>query len=265
MNKIESAILEIEKLDVMAREDRWINQIHPLAKLFVTVLYIVLVMSFHRYDIYGLLSMAIYPFFIFQLSGLSFKNALYRLRVVLPLVCIVGIFNPIFDRTILVETPFVIRGGMVSMITLMLKGIFTVFATYILIASTTIEKICYALRKIHIPKILVTEIMLIYRYITVLLQETNRITQAYALRAPGQKGIAYKAWGSLAGQLLLRSMDRADQVYEAMLMRGYHGEFPFGVTKSFDKNDVMFCILGAGGSLLLRVFPLFYWIGSFFV
>lgn len=151
------------------------------------------------------------------------------------------------------------------MITLMIKGILTVFATYILIASTTIEKICYALREIHIPKILVTEIMLIYRYIAVLLQETNRINQAYSLRAPGQKGIAFKAWGPLIGQLLLRSMDRADHVYEAMMMRGYHGEFPFGKTEGIHKNDVLYVVLAGIGSVFLRIFPLFYWVGSIFV
>lgn len=265
MNKIENAIVEIEKLDLMARENWWINRIHPLAKLFVTVLYIVLVMSFHKYDLAGLVSMALYPFFMFQLTELSFKNAIYRMRIVLPLVCIVGIFNPFFDHTILIQSPIVVTGGMISMITLMIKGILTVLATYILIASTTIEKICYALRKIHIPKILVTEIMLIYRYISVLLQETNRITQAYSLRAPGQKGVQFKAWGPLVGQLLLRSMDRADQVYDSMLMRGYHGEFPFGETKPLQKNDLLFGILAGGGSIFLRVFPLFYWVGSHFV
>ena len=42
---------------------------------------------------------------------------------------------------------------------------------------------------------------------------------AYALRAPGEKGIHFRAWGSLLGQLLLRSVDRAQLVYESMLLR----------------------------------------------
>ena len=74
-----------------------------------------------------------------------------------------------------------------------------------------------------------------YRYVTVLLEEVNRITQAYSLRAPNQKGIHYKVWGTLTGQVLLRSMDRANAVYESMLLRGYDG--------SFQKKDRI-CISG---------------------
>lgn len=61
---------------------------------------------------------------------------------------------------------------------------------------------------------------------------------AYALRAPGQKGIYEKAWGSLAGGLLLRSMDRASAVYESMVLRGYSGEFYYGKKRKLTKQDV---------------------------
>lgn len=82
-----------------------------------------------------------------------------------------------------------IPGGEISMVTLMIKGILTVIAIYILIITTTIDRVCMALRKIHIPEIIVMIIQLIYRYINVLLKETKRIVEAYSLRAPGQKGL----------------------------------------------------------------------------
>ena len=50
------------------------------------------------------------------------------------------------------------------------------------------------------------------------------MTQAYRLRAPNQKGVHFKVWGTLAGQLLLRSMDRANEVYESMTMRSNRGK-----------------------------------------
>ena len=42
----------------------------------------------------------------------------------------------------------------------------------------------------------------------------------------GQKGIHISVWGSFLGQLLLRSMDRAQALYESMELRGFCGEFP---------------------------------------
>jgi cobalt/nickel transport system permease protein len=63
-------------------------------------------------------------------------------------------------------------------------------------------------------------------------KEADRITTAYKLRAPSQNGIHYKAWGTLVGQWLLRSMDRAGNVYESMLLRGFSGDFKMSKKKA---------------------------------
>ena len=187
MSKIRNAIYEIHHMDTMASKDQWVNRIHPLVKFVLTIVYIATVVSYDKYDIIGLAGMVVYPLAMFILAELSFKDSLKRLRVVLPLVCVIGIFNPFFDRIPVEIGGLTIHAGVISMITLMIKGVFTVLASYLLIATTSIEKLCYAFRLIHISKILVTQILLTYRYITVLLEEVNRITQAYALRAPNQK------------------------------------------------------------------------------
>ena len=78
------------------------------------------------------------------------------------------------------------------------------------------------------PKLLVTQFLLTYRYLTLLLEQADTMAQAYILRAPKQKGVHFKVWGSLAGQLLLRSIDRANNLYDSMLLRGYQGEYYYG-------------------------------------
>ena len=72
------------------------------------------------------------------------------------------------------------------------------------------------------------------------------MTDAYHLRAPGQKGIHISAWGSFLGQLLLRSMDRAQELYASMLLRGYHDHFHYADIERFKLRDALFmagCIL----------------------
>jgi len=265
MSKINSAIREIQSIDNMASSNQWLNNVHPLVKLFLTIIYIGIVVSFDKYDITGLAAMFVYPFIVFNIGDISFKDALHRLRVVLPVVCIVGIFNPFFDTQIVMTIGGLgIRAGVISMVTLMLKGIFTVLASYLLIATTTIEKICYSMTLLHLPKIFVTEIMLIYRYITLLLSEAHKMTQAYALRAPGQKGVAYKVWGSMIGQLLLRSVDRADNVYEAMNLRGYQGDY-YCEKMGFKISDGVYLVIWLGIFIVFRVFPVLLLIGNLFV
>lgn len=77
----------------------------------------------------------------FILSEIPFWDSLRRLRIVLPFVCLVGLFNPFFERQpILTIGSITITAGMVSMATLMIKGIYSVLASYLLIATTSIEK-----------------------------------------------------------------------------------------------------------------------------
>lgn len=263
MSKISNAIYEIHYMDMIAARDQWVNKIHPLVKFVLTVIYISTVVSFQKYDFIGLAGMAIYLIAGFILAELSLKECLKRLRIVLPLVCVVGIANPFFDRIPVELGAIHINAGVISMVTLMMKGIFAVMASYILIATTSIEKICYTLRLLHVPKILVTQILLTYRYITVLLGEVNRITQAYSLRAPNQKGVHFKVWGSLTGQLLLRSIDRANDVFESMTLRGYNGEFRYVGEKIHVRwQDILYLAIWLGIIFLLRKIPVIIAVGN---
>ena len=263
MSKIGSAIHEIQYMDQMANKDQWVNRIHPLVKFVLTCLYIGIVVSFNKYDLIGLLGMTVYPICMFNLADVSFADSLKRLKVVLPLVCIVGIFNPFFDKIPVTYMGIATTTGILSMITLMVKGILTVLASYLLIATTTIEKICYGLSVIHVPQVLITQILLTYRYISLLLNEVHLITSAYSLRAPKQKGIHFKVWGTLTGQLLLRSMDRATVVYESMTLRGYEGNFSYmGRRVRFALSDIVYFVIWLGIFILCRKVPIIWLAGS---
>ena len=264
MSKIGNAIHEIHHIDALASEDRWINRIHPLVKIVVTVSYIALVVSFQKYDVLGLAGMVVYPIALFMLSELSFWDSIRRMRLVLPLIFLLGILNPFFDKNYILVAGIKMSAGILSMITLTLKGLFSLLASYLLIATTTVDKICYAFCLLRIPKPMVTQFMLTYRYITVLLEEANRITQAYALRAPGQKGIHFKVWGSVTGQLLLRSMDRANNVYESMLLRGYNEDYGYMRARiAVRPRDIVFLLFWIGIFVLFRLCPIILIIGNF--
>ncbi len=266
MSKIGQAISEIQTLENISREDRWVNRLHPLGKLVLTVFYITVTVSFPKYELAGLAGMLLYPLAVFTVADLSFGDALRRLRVVLPLVMIMGILNPFFDREILLTIGRVpISGGVISMLTLMVKAVLTVLAGYLLIATTPMDEICRAMRVIHIPKIFVIVVLLIYRYVTVFLSEARRITQAYELRAPKQRGVHYKVWGSLLGQMLLRSMDRANDIYESMQLRGFDGNFRLGKKAALRPADFLWPVLWALVILALRLFPVVELIGRIFV
>ena len=194
---------------------------------------------------------------------MSVGSFFYKLRIVLPLVMAVGLFNPFFDRAILLRVgPVAVSGGVVSMITLMLKGLYCLMASFLLMATTPIDNLCAALRQLHVPKMLVTLLLLTYRYVGVMTEELAVMTDAYHLRAPGQKGIHISAWGSFLGQLLLRSMDRAQELYSSMLLRGYHQHFHYADIKPFRARDALYMIGCILVFLLLRYLRLAQLLGS---
>ena len=266
MDKLSHARSELREMDALASEDSPVHRLHPLCKLLVTVCYIVTMVSFPKYDFSGLAVMVLYPVILFQAAGIPVRLCFYRLRIVLPLVCAVGLVNPFLDHTPLLRLGnLVVTGGVVSMLTLMMKGIFSLMASFLLIAATPIDSLCAALRKLHIPSILVTLLLLTYRYIGVMIQEVAVMTEAYKLRAPGQKGIHISAWGSFLGQLLLRSIDRAEELYGSMLLRGFRGEFYYADVPPCRMSGVLFTVGCTAAFLAARLVNVPALLGSLFV
>ena len=111
----------------------------------------------------------------------------------------------------------------------------------------------------------VTLFLLTYRYVGVMTEELSVMTDAYHLRAPGQKGIHICAWGSFFGQLLLRSADRAQELYESMLLRGYHGAFPYADQGKETYRDLLYAAGWLSFFILCRSVNIPVWLGGLFV
>lgn len=220
-----SVLREINQLSASAAADSFFCKLHPLAKLLVTIFFVAILMSSDKYALLTVVLMGFYPFLAFVLSDLSFKFCLTRIYPIFLMVGFVGLANPFLDKNILVVGQWQLGAGYVSFVTLMLKGFWAILVSYVLIATTSVEGLCYALRLVHVPRLLVTQFLLTYRYLTLLLQEVENVSEAYTLRAPGQKGLNFKVWGSLVGHILLRSVERAENIYASMVMRGFRGEF----------------------------------------
>ena len=256
MNQTERAGRELRAMDDLAAQDSFLHRLSPLSKLFVTIFYLAVVVSFPRYRLTALVWMALFPVAGYQLAGIALRTCFQKLRLVLPLVCAVGLLNPIFDRQIVAQIgTLAVSGGVVSMLTLVMKGVFCLLASFLLMATTTIEEICRALRQLHLT----------FRYIGVLLSEVSVMQEAYSLRAPGQKGVHISAWGSFLGQLLLRSMDRAEALYESMELRGFCGDFSYAVRRRGSAASWPYAILCPALMLLPRLVDLSALAGSLFV
>lgn len=225
------------------------RNLSPLSKLAVTAVFIITTVSFPKYEISALIPLFLYPVIMFRWSKTTFTRCLKATGFVLPFIVMAGVLNPFLDKTpFSVGGLFVVRGGVISFITLVLKGILCLSASYVFAETTQVDELCGTLRRIHVPKLIVTVFLLTWRYIFVMEEEVSVMLDAYHLRSPDQKGLHYSAWGSFLGQLFLRSFDRADELYQAMILRGYNGNYFYACVRgkySALKNWIYFLVLTA--------------------
>ena len=103
-------------------------------------------------------------------------------------------------------------------------------AAVVLTTTTPPLKLLEALRALRIPAVLVAIVMLMYRYLFVLVEEAQSMMRARAARsaAIGPKSGGSIVWraksaGGMAGSLFIRTLDRSERIYMAMVARGYDG------------------------------------------
>ncbi len=235
------SLYNMRALDEYADKKTMIHKIHPFAKLFTTIVFLFVAVSFGKYEISRLLPLVLYPVVIMALGEIPTMPVLKRLFIAAPFVIGLGIFNPIFDMKPMVILPgFHISGGWISFLSIIIKCGLTVLAAFILIATTGITGIASALRFMKIPKVFVMQILLMYRYISLLIEEVGCILRAYSLRSPLEKGIRVNVLGSLLGQLLIRTSERAESVYLSMCCRGFEGEYRSGEEKGVTPKDMIY-------------------------
>ena len=199
----------------------------PRALLMVTVLYLVMMLTMPLDNLAGLIWFGIYPVVGAALAGIPFSRIFRKSLIVLPLVMAIGIFNPWFDHgTGMTIGNMEISHGWLTFLSITVRGLYAVQALLLLTENCGFIGMCRALRRLHVPSFLTTQMEMAYRYCGVLMQEAQNMRRAREARGYGRKTMDLRTWGVMIGQLFLRSVDRAQRVHQAMLMRGFNGTMP---------------------------------------
>lgn len=257
MAGIEYGISDLGYLDTFSRRNSPVHRLDPRVKVLLTLVFVVTVVSFDKYEISRLLPFFCFPILVIALADLPVVYILKRLLVISPFVLMVSIFNPFLDRDILLQIgPVSITGGWLSLISILLRFVLTVGAALILIATTGFTAVCLALDKLGAPRMFTVQLLFLYRYIFVLIDEGARMSRARALRSFGSRGTGLKVFGRLLGSLLLRTVDRAQRIHMAMQCRGFTGEIRLGRQLHFSWPEFVLLPVGISTLLLLRFYDI---------
>ena len=257
-----AGLLDFRRLDLLATGESALHRLDARAKVIVTLVFVVCVMSFGRYSVAALLPFFVFPIAITGGARLPATLIWRKIVLVLPIALVIGLPNPLFDREPLLGVGGIgVSGGWVSMLSIMLRAMLAAAASIVLVAVTGFPAICGALERIGMPRPLAVQLLFLYRYLAVLGEDAARMVTAHELRSGGRP-MSIRLYGALLGRLLLRTWDRAERIYLAMCARGFTGEFRSGGSSRFGWPEIAYVAGWCGLFLLLRTHDVTHWLGA---
>jgi len=140
-----------------------------------------------------------------------------------------------------------------------IKAWLSILSLIVLSSTTKFSELLKGLEQLRMPKVMVMILSFMYRYIFVLVDEVIRMKQARDSRNFGGKRTwQLKTIGNMVGTLFLRSYERGERVYGAMVARGFEGQTRTLTNLRFQAVDLYYAMGFAvvlaliGGTILLR-------------
>ena len=250
MSKLEKAIISLHKmqngLSLCARD--------PRAVTLVALLYLIVLLSVPLTSLPTVIWLGIYPLIVSQTMGGGYRDVFIQSLYVLPFIILVGVFNPILDRQqVFTVGRLSVSRGWITFISIIFRGIWAVQAVIALIHSIGFSGFCRGLGGLGVPGFLTSQLLMVYRYLGVLLEEALRMKRARESRGSGRGSMPLRYWGTMIGQLFVRTVDRAGKIHSAMLARGFDGELQYsGLPPRWTVSDSTFVVCWLSVFIVLR-------------
>lgn len=253
MQRVERYLFDLGMMDRLSRSESLIHHLDARAKVLVAFAFCISVVSYGKYAVAPLCAFMVYPAIMISVAGLPWRYLLKKLLLVAPFALMVGIFNPVLDREVLLNLGSLpVSGGWISFISIMFRFVLTVMAVLVLLATTGIDGVCGAFDRMGFPRVFAVQVMFLYRYIFLLTEETLRIVRARAVRGAGVNAPGIPVFIRIVGSLLVRSIDRAHRVYAAMESRGFDGHVRTMRAQSWTYRETVFVFGWLAVFVLLR-------------
>ncbi|MBN1761367.1 MAG: hypothetical protein JW863_23795 [Chitinispirillaceae bacterium] len=234
-------------------DDSLLSRFDNRTLLVVWGSFILALVSVDKYDIVRTLSFIAFPVFTLVVVRFPLLPLLKRLVMLSPFIIVMAAANPFLDRTAVTTVyGFTISTGMMSAAVIMLKATMALSVMLALDRCISIAGLCNALRRFGVPGVFTTQLLLLHRYAFLIIGEAATMIKARDLRAAGKRGKGPVDTANLIGSLLLRSAERSERIYKAMLARGFNGTLPVASENRFGLADALFIASTLSCFALLR-------------
>lgn len=147
------------------------------------------------------------------------------------------------------------REGILYTLSITLKANAIFLFTVSILGTSEVFSLAHALYHLRVPRKLIYLFFFFYRYISVLHREYDSLVAALKVRGftPKTNHHTYRTYAYLIGMLFIRSYERSQRIYNALLLRGFKGSFPLIPHFQLERRDIFFAffVYGIIGVLLL--------------
>ncbi len=179
---------------------------------------------------------------ILRLSNLPYdfvaSSVKWVIFFLLPFFIIMPLSYPGEAAFYIIGLPFAWEGLQLATL-IFIKAVAIILTTFSMFGTARFDVSMIALQHLKCPKILVQMLLFTYRYTFVFIEEMRRMQIAMRARGFVMKTNlkTMQVMGNFVGTLLIRSFERSERVYKAMLSKGYQGELHTMVKFKSEQQD----------------------------
>lgn len=193
-----------------------IHRLNPRLKVIVAFTTIVLVIIIPKGNFFVFSLFFAAAFSSWFASRLPFKHLIERLSLTIPFVAVMGI-GMVFGYN---------SQGIPwwhSFFYLLLRSTLAIMFLTLLTSTTPFPILLETLRWFKLPNVLHSLLSFNYRFIYIIIDEFQRLNRGRKSREFGQRSrLSWRGRSWMLGTFFIRSLERSERVYQAMLSRGYH-------------------------------------------
>jgi cobalt/nickel transport system permease protein len=231
-------------IDAYAEMDSPVHRIEPRTKIISFA--ILIVSAVFAGTVSAALVLLAVAALLLLASRLPLRFILGRVKVICVFVVPILLLMPVtVPGTPLIEAgPVVVSAeGLSFAVLVTIRSVAAILLVVTMLATQRFDTTLKALALLRVPGIIIQMLLFTYRYIYVMIDEFLRIwssmrAKGYAFRFT-RHGLAMI--GNGIGMLLVRSYERAERVYHAMIAKGYTGRPISFSSFTVTATDGLFC------------------------
>lgn len=234
-------------IDRYARLESPVHALDPRAKTIALFAIVICCVTTPPGDWWPFAVYAALVLIIANASRLPLKYLATRVLIVLPFILVVALFvpfmhegGPSYDLGLF----SVSRDGLVILWSVTVKALISVSCLILLSSTTPFADLMHGFERLKVPRFFTTVASFMYRYVFLIVDEAERMKRSRDSRNFRGRWIWHaKVIGYMVASLFLRSQERAERVYQAMVARGFDGTFPRTHEPRMHAVDYVFMII----------------------